>query len=494
MGFTQHVPLPLMIAYDPSMDEPSVVTGKSAQPDAPVGMASALAAPWAGILRPQLGSARMASASRGVFALSFCTCLLMLAALVPTLAVWRATVRVEYVTDPGTTGSPSPVQRGRHWELKERTFAQVLRDGQEVGSLGYLGVLLFGTACASLVGVALMGWLHLPTVHRGGAVWISLKRSFRGAASCLGLVIVLVALLGSCGVLLHHRMDRDTVDMATGFLMEAEAITAMAIAVPACICLLLVWFGRAAAGARGAKVGEGLPPLCEECGYDLTHRPESGRCPECGGSVSWSLTPDGRRPGCRWQNKGQLADWIHSSTRAFVQPGSFYGSLKLRGPESDWTKAHRFALIHYATIGCGAGLWMLVCMILTEAPLDVVPMISVVMALCTVIAGWCVLHLAGALTATAAFLTRTLPDPTVARAVIAYETVFLWAFCLFNGLLFSSIMLFDVWLTSLLGRPTFNRFGLVAEQLLLLLGNAAIFITWLWRFSRAYRRVRWSNF
>jgi hypothetical protein len=47
------------------------------------------------------------------------------------------------------------------------------------------------------------------------------------------------------------------------------------------------------------------PPLCEACGYNLTHAPLDGRCSECGAPVAASLGPDAR-PGTWWDRRHRI--------------------------------------------------------------------------------------------------------------------------------------------------------------------------------------------
>ena len=73
---------------------------------------------------------------------------------------------------------------------------------------------------------------------------------------------------------------------------------------------------------------------------------------------------------------------------------------------------------------------------------------------------------------------------------MAYETAFLWVFCLYNGLLLTCFAVFENWISD----HVLNQFGLPAEAFAILFGNAAIIAAWVWRYGIAFRHIRWSNY
>ena len=88
---------------------------------------------------------------------------------------------------------------------------------------------------------------------------------------------------------------------------------------------------------RGAGAARGLPPrdhppLCEWCGYNLTHAPAGGRCSECGKAVDESLGPD-VRPGSPWEHRagvGRWRAWCQCAREAMIRPAMFGQRLRLR--------------------------------------------------------------------------------------------------------------------------------------------------------------------
>ncbi|MBN1513949.1 MAG: hypothetical protein JXB13_18170 [Phycisphaerae bacterium] len=88
---------------------------------------------------------------------------------------------------------------------------------------------------------------------------------------------------------------------------------------------------------RGASAERGLPPcdhppLCEGCGYNLTHAPADGRCSECGRAVEESLGPNVRR-GSPWEHRavvGCWAAWRQCAWEAMLRPAAFGRRLRLR--------------------------------------------------------------------------------------------------------------------------------------------------------------------
>jgi len=86
---------------------------------------------------------------------------------------------------------------------------------------------------------------------------------------------------------------------------------------------------------------------------------------------------------------------------------------------------------------------------------------------------------------------QALPDYRWAAKVVVYESVFLWVFCGFWGTLVSSFILFEEWISRLLGLP---RFAGVGEVLTLFGGTGVLGLWWLIRYHVALRAIRWSNF
>jgi hypothetical protein len=102
------------------------------------------------------------------------------------------------------------------------------------------------------------------------------------------------------------------------------------------VCMYLVlatWFlwtlFRSAAARRPVRA-VAHPPTCEWCGYNLTHAPMEGRCPECGRHVADSLAAD-VRGGTPWQRRrhdGRWRAWWRCGVDAMCRPRQFGRQLQ----------------------------------------------------------------------------------------------------------------------------------------------------------------------
>ncbi len=80
-----------------------------------------------------------------------------------------------------------------------------------------------------------------------------------------------------------------------------------------------------------------------------------------------------------------------------------------------------------------------------------------------------------------------------ALKVMAYESAFLWVFCSFWGLLITSFLFFEDWISDALGRQPW--LGTVpAEVSVIAQGTIGLGAVWLWRYRIAFLTIRWSNF
>ncbi|MCH7840937.1 MAG: hypothetical protein IID38_11980, partial [Planctomycetes bacterium] len=91
------------------------------------------------------------------------------------------------------------------------------------------------------------------------------------------------------------------------------------------------------------------PPMCDDCGYNLSTIPMDSRCPECGEPIIASLGPD-VRPGAIWQHRrevGAIKSWRRCAVEAIVNPTALGRRLQLRSPGTDH---RRFVLLHLPII------------------------------------------------------------------------------------------------------------------------------------------------
>ncbi len=430
-----------------------------------------LIAPWVLMHRPSRAAACMVSGSRGAFWLSFGMGLLVLAGTVVVLAMWGDTVE-------GTWGEGGRI-------LNERSFSEVWRDWHSGEAFDSAGVLGFFVVVLVSAAAAFAAWLFLPDVHQGGSVWRSYRRAFCAVASGTGLLAGLTIGEGIVIVVLSNLQER-----AWG--RTDEVVFSIFITCVASILALVAWLGRAVVGVVGPASEPDSSPRCEGCGYDLTHRPASGLCSECGLDLDVSLTPGARRTGCLWEDRRSGGNWLASSVELIVRPRNFYGRLKLR---TDASASRLFAQWHYLLIGlCGAA-WILGLMIVKPAAPGALCMVPLMMLFVIPLVGWALHRVIGSLAVSWCLARGQLDHVRWARKVIAYEAAYLWVFCLYSAALISSFVLWDDWITSGLG-GLFGRWilGMPIEVAVVFLGNGVIGLLWFWRYRMAVRAVRWSNF
>lgn len=477
-----------------------------AAPETPVGRPSwprVLLVPWLSLVRPRSAGACLAAASRPAFVLLVALSLVGYAALVIGLMLWGETVTEVWsapvpTTAPTTAAATNPA----YWptsEIRERTVGQVWRQWRATAIQGWIGPAEVTLALVVILGTALLlflGWFNLPLVHSTGSVWRSYKRSFRASAAFLW---PLTALTLACGGLFIAKEHANTGVPSSGRPLDDEDFwLLLSAAVSACV--LAVWLQRATDAVTRDEPLAASAPRCEGCGYDLTHRPESGRCPECGLGIDASLVEEHSRPGSEWSHSKLAAGWLATSYEVLFQPGSFYRALKLRTPLAE---DRGFGTWHYALLASVALLWAWAMTVLLWLRHGLVlqgqwPALALGNCAAVVygVSGCWLGHRLFAAVVVSFWLARdALPDCRWARKVLEYETTFLWAFCCFWGALLPSFLLFDLWISGLInqGRPVFYL-GPPLEAWALLAGTAVLAVLWLRRYQVAYRAIRWSNY
>lgn len=108
-----------------------------------------------------------------------------------------------------------------------------------------------------------------------------------------------------------------------------------------------------AAGIRRDGPKAERPPMCEICGYDLSHTPQDGRCPECGTAVVESFGPGLRRP-TAWETSEQghrLADFVTCTFEAALRPRRFFRTMLTR---SALPRARKFLLLQMVVTAVAA--------------------------------------------------------------------------------------------------------------------------------------------
>lgn len=107
-----------------------------------------------------------------------------------------------------------------------------------------------------------------------------------------------------------------------------------------CAGFCLAWVGALilmrAAATRVHQPTPALPPVCETCGYDLSHTNLDGRCPECGQPVRDSIAP-GRRQPSPWaaaRGAARIVAFLQCTILPLVRGPRFFRELAVRGHQS----------------------------------------------------------------------------------------------------------------------------------------------------------------
>jgi hypothetical protein len=445
-------------------------------------------APWIYFWSPARAGRIAAEASGTGLVLTLLSTGAALAALVLLLALWSQTVQLPeptVVTNPDGTVYYMIDRDDRAVIIQ--SMVAVWRNWHEHGPLGWAEAIFFGMFVLWLLLVSAGAWLQLPSVHTGGAPAHSFRRALLTTTAGAGLIIYLILLLAipSISSALGERLSR-----IQNFMSNWEDF--LFISIPPSVSLVLWWIGRAAWASRADHPPPDLPPRCENCGYDLSHRSSSELCTECGRPVAESFSPQ-RRPGSKWESNGAtLVSFFATTLAVCCRPSRFYSTLRLRATVGP---VRRFAGLHYIAIGIGAGIWIAVAVSLSVDPDEIylASFFSFFIPLC----GWFTHRVIGALVATWWFVRGKLPDPRWAAAIVGYETAYLWWFCLYNGFLISTFFVSSRWMSEWLGTDAYGKMetmlGIPPEPAAILIGNGLLCLAWLWRYRTALYAVRWSN-
>lgn len=446
-----------------SVSEPS--TAPAERPSWP----TVIAATWVKIRQPERAAAVMATASHRQFWASCAVGAATLYFVILLLSMWNATVALRRLS---TSGEP----------VRHRSLVEVWSDWHAISIVGPAERILLLILVLGPVILALCAWLFLPAVHRFGRVRESYGRTFRAMTAGFGIFNILVfALYGSFVAIENQNDAGNSLGFAPRFALPVSVIAGG--------CLLVGWLGRAAKGVAGPEQQLSLPPCCEGCGYDLTHVPANGRCPECGLIAEVSTTPNLRRPGARWQNDPNAQNWLRTSLAVLLSPGRFYSHLRLRGPDDH---ARRFATVHYFALAAGAMFSTFLLAGVAGAPDRAMCAIPLFSAFLVPLICWSVHRFVGAIVTSWCISLKRLPDAGWAAIVIAYESTYLWVPCGFVALCAASLIAFNNWMRRLplpLPLP-----GFPVELGYVLTGCTVICLAWFWRYRSAIRSIRWSNF
>lgn len=475
-----------------------------------------LLAPWSTGLRPRRSGEVMALASWRAALAMIGVNTLLLAGVAIGVALFEGTVRYVYDDDyhaqvravqrqaQAATTAPSGAPVHVEWpepRLEQRSVAEVWREWHRDQWFGPPVAILFVTLVAVAAALAFLGWLHLPVLHREGSIGPAFWRGTRVAALLLGPAVVVTAIVGFGTVMMDHL----AILGGAGFfdfrrLLGVDLPFWFGVAVPLGIAAVVAWL---AAAVRGARIGEhepALPPVCEGCGYDLTHVPESGRCSECGFAIEDSLVYGRRRSQITWELERTLPALVLSAKKAALAPCAFYEGQAVRLPDDS---VARFARLNYImlTLIAFSFAWFMVLILKIRygpgPPLNEVLFVVTSFSLISTLVLWAAHRVIAALIFSATVYFGALPDFRRFTRVLAFETVYLWGFCTFWAVCALSFALFKDWLSSLTGYNS-GRFArglrFPPEFYLVAGGTLVIFVLWMRRYRIALRALRWANF
>ncbi len=371
------------------------------------------------------------------------------------------------------------------------------------GSPSHEPVLFFMVVVPGLLFAAVMigSILMAADLHRAGPYRRAVVRTLR-LASCLPWLLTVFVLGAACVTTPLQFWGLAAGSFISSFDLPPEAIGLM-LSIAASIIIMLFLSSRAVKiAAQMLPAPPERLPVCEGCGYDLSHLSERGVCTECGKALAASLELDVVRPGSRWETQRGVVGWLQSSIAAFFSPSRFYRVVKFRTAIEPIV---RFSRIHLAVMGVGAGIWIGTILLLLEFRRDhivdisewaVLFFVGTLLTLVIPCIAW-VVHRVVFVVSTALWLiSGAIPDTRWAVKVRAYERVYLWAFCAFNGAFFSLVFYRPEWMKDVAAyyrMINLRVLGLPWEAAFLFSGNALLIIAWFVRYQRILAAIRWSN-
>ena len=123
---------------------------------------------------------------------------------------------------------------------------------------------------------------------------------------------------------------------------------AMAVAIGLLGCWALGVLLRAATTGQ-EETAPSRPPICEVCGYNLSHHSPDSRCPECGTPVCESVQPGLRQPNDWEQGQGlqPIGALLRCGLAAAFRPDRFFRTMQTR---RGLGRARTFFVIHLGLI------------------------------------------------------------------------------------------------------------------------------------------------
>lgn len=453
------------------------------------GFLASLTAPIWGMFTPKRAAACTASGPISAVLIGLALGATAFGAAIVSAVVWTETVSTYYVPGVAAQAASQPLNPTDP-ELSVISFAESWERGRQAdGSNAYTWAGLSLAAAAIGVVVAL-GALRTADVLQGISLRTGYMIALRRVAPVIGAMVLCAVVIGMSVAVFDNASDRQ---LAAGVEVYRrggppfpEAIVISLI--PFSLLLLLVgWTSRAVEDAipRADAPAHAVEPVCDGCGYDLTHVPESGVCSECGLATHESLNFGERRKTCMWDVNPTRGQLIRTAVAIIARPAQFYSRLAIR-PEQDG--ARLFGRTHLATMGVGAGVWITALLLSQDSAEVLIPMLPFAAAM-TPLLGWLLLR---GVTWISMVLWSLQADAGAMRAlrrVMCFETAFLWVFCGYNGLMMTGMVTMNSAVQVLV-----RQLGPMLFTLLVPLMNLAIFLFWLRRWSIIRRAVRWANF
>jgi hypothetical protein len=466
-------------------DAESQPTGARSEPIRLRAAADALAAPFVCIHAPSEAGARMARGPLGIAVLHLVMAALVLLGLLvlPGLLVQAGEV----------PSHPSVVVFLNNHALQDAVSEVTIawKAFAVSGRAGPLAALVAAFLVVGFAGSSALTLAQWPMIQAGGSRWAAVRGGFCAVAGSVWLVLAGLLAWDVLAVVLRELI---MLVSGGGMLFDAYAFypVLQVLSAMAGIALGLRWVGLAAMGTRSLQGTYETTLRCEQCGYDLRHLAESGRCTECGADLAISIEAGrARRPP---PIETELSAWtVWSTTIAILRrPSTFYRALPMRTSEQ---AARRFAVCLYLAMGVGASVWLWAALLLisggpTGSRAVVFPIAA---GTGVALAAWGMHRGIAALAIGGAYLFKLFPEPQHARKLVLYEAAYVWSFCLFNGLMLTTFMLWDNWITQHLlgGRYPFH---IPAEPLLVLTGNLLLVILGILRYRKIIPFVRFANF
>lgn len=507
-----------------------------------------LALPFLAVIRPSEAARSVTRGGAGVATAGFLAFVTVGWLTWDALLAWSDTRLLSW--------TPVPASNTQSWTglvVQQRSFLDAWRANHRGRILSFPDLPTLSLIAVAVALVTAVALTHLPTVHRGPRWQDGFSLILRGAPLLGGPFLVLLAGAGTAIVLLYFAEIESRAGLRYSGRYEP-------IAGATGVAALGVWLAWAGAVLRvlaaGAPRPPPAPPLCESCGYDLTHVAADGRCTECGAAVADSLDQPRSRPGNPWEAGRWAATpigWLRATWTVLTDPGGFYRSTRLvAGPDA----AESFARWHFRVMLVVTAYWAVAATPLLDARREPRGPVAAAVALSAalgalLLAAVCLTHpsrrvfricglavlthlgtslaalyatdggyagraedrlllcvfsalLAGivawALHRGVAFLAcvgwysrRWFSRPAVARVVVACEAAFLWVFWAYEIVLCTSLMAWDNWLTRALGRPPWRGIP-YWEFFAVLVVPPLLCVAWLWRYRVAGRAARWANY